>query len=119
MRTIRSSRKGEPMQTKNGADGAMYRFLECTAGQYMTREVKTVTREITMRDLEALFERHDFNAFPVVEAGDVVGLVTKFDFLKAFAFTTGQMVPHYDELMRRQVKEVMTEAVVHVEPTAP
>ena len=66
-----------------------------------------------------MFERHDFNAFPVVEAGDVVGLVTKFDFLKAFAFTTGQMVPHYDELMRRQVKEVMTEAVVHVEPTAP
>lgn len=107
------------MQTKNGAGGAMYRFLECTAGQYMTREVKTVTREITMRDLEALFERHDFNAFPVVEAGDVGGLVTKFDFLKAFAFTTGQMVPHYDELMRRQVKEAMTEAVEHIEPTAP
>jgi CBS domain-containing protein len=107
------------MQTKNDAGGAMYRFLECTAGQYMTREVTTVTREITMRELEALFERHDFNAFPVVEAGDIVGLVTKFDFLKAFAFTTGQMAPHYDELMRRQVKEVMTEAVVHVEPTAP
>jgi CBS domain-containing protein len=107
------------MRTKNGDGGVMYRFLECTTGQYMTREVKSVTREATMRELEALFETHDFNAFPVVEAGDVVGLVTKFDFLKAFAFTTGQMVPHYDELMRRQVKEVMTEAVVHVEPTAP
>jgi CBS-domain-containing membrane protein len=107
------------MQTKNDAGGVMYRFLAYTAGQYMTREVKTVTREITMRDLEALFERHDFNAFPVVEARNVVGLVTKFDFLKAFAFTTGQMVPHYDELMGRQVREVMTDAVVHVEPTAP
>ncbi len=96
----------------------MYRFLECTAGQFMTCEVKTVTRQVTMRELEALFERHDFNAFPVVEAGEVVGLVTKFDFLKTFAFTTGQMVPHYDELMRRQVSEVMSEAVVHVEPTA-
>jgi CBS-domain-containing membrane protein len=107
------------MQTKNEAGSVMYRFLEYTAGQYMTREVKTVTREITMRDLEALFERHDFNAFPVVQAKNVVGLVTKFDFLKAFAFTTGQMVPHYDELMGRQVGDVMTEAVVHVEPTAP
>jgi CBS-domain-containing membrane protein len=107
------------MQTKNDAAGVMYRFLECTADQYMTREVKTVTREITMRNLEALFERHDFNAFPVVEAGNLVGLVTKFDFLKAFAFTTGQMVPHYDELMGRKVRDVMTEAVVHVEPTAP
>jgi CBS domain-containing protein len=67
----------------------------------------------------ALFERCDFNAFPVVEGEDVVGIVTKFDFLKAFAFTTGQMVPHYDELMRRHVEEVMTDAVVHVVPTAP
>ena len=49
----------------------------------------------------------------------MVGIVTKFDFLKAFAFTTGQMVPHYDELMKRQVAEMMTEAVVHVEPTTP
>src|SRR5215813_2668053 len=51
--------------------------------------------------------------------GKMVGLVTKFDFLKAFAFTTGQMLPHYDELMGRTVGEVMTEAVVHIEPAAP
>ncbi len=111
--------KGEAMQGNNSADGVMYRFLECTAGQYMTRDVKTVTREVTMRELGALFERCDFNAFPVVEGEGVVGIVTKFDFLKAFAFTTGQMVPHYNELMRRRVSEVMTEAVVHVVPTAP
>ena len=49
----------------------------------------------------------------------MLGIVTKFDFLRAFAFTSGQMVPHYDELMRRTVADVMTEAVVHVEPTAP
>ena len=72
-----------------------------------------------MRELGKLFERHDFNSFPVVEDKKMLGIVTKFDFLRAFAFTTGQMVPHYDELMRRPVAEVMTEAVVHVEPTAP
>src|SRR5260370_5583639 len=97
----------------------MYRFLQSTAGQYMTRGVTTVTRAVTLRDLEALFEKHDFNSFPVVEEGKMLGIVTKFDFLRAFAFTTGQMVPHYDELMKRPVAEVMTEAVVHVEPTAP
>ena len=107
------------MQPSSGAGGMLYRFLQCTADQYMTRAVKTVTRQVTMRQLEALFETHDFNAFPVVEDGKMLGIVTKFDFLRAFAFTTGQMVPHYDELMRRMVPEVMTEAVVHVEPTAP
>ena len=97
----------------------MYRFLECTAAQYMTRSVTTVTRQITMSELEQLFEKHDFNSFPVVEDGNMVGIVTKFDFLRTFAFTTGQMLPRYDELMRRPVAEIMTEAVVHVEPAAP
>jgi len=49
----------------------------------------------------------------------MLGIVTKFDFLRACAFTTGQMVPHYYDLMQRPVAEVMTEAVLHVEPTAP
>ena len=83
----------------NSSKGATYRFLECTASQYMTPAVQTVTRQITLRDLEALFERHDFNAFPVVEAGKVLGIVTKFDFLQAFAFTTSHIVPHFNELI--------------------
>ena len=102
-----------------GAGEIMYRFLKKTADQYMTRAVRSVTRQTTMRELEELFEKHDFNSFPVVEGGNMLGIVTKFDFLRAFAFTTGQMVPHYDELMRRPVAEVMTEAVVHVELAAP
>ena len=85
----------------------------------MTRAVTTVARQTTMRELEKLFEKHDFNSLPVVEDKKMLGIVTKFDFLRAFAFTTGQMLPHYDELMDRPVAEVMTEAVVHVEPTAP
>jgi len=97
----------------------VYRFLECTAAQYMTPSVTTVTRQITMGELGQLFEKHDFNSFPVVEDGKVLGIVTKFDFLRTFAFTTGQMLPHYDELMQRRVVEMMTEAVVHVEPEAP
>jgi CBS domain-containing protein len=97
----------------------MYRFLECTAGQYMTTRVASVTREMTLRELETLFEQHDFNSFPVVEDGTMLGIVTKFDFLRAFTFTTGQIIPPYDELMNRPVGEIMTEAVWHVDPTAP
>jgi CBS domain-containing protein len=81
------------MQTQRGADGAMYGFLGCTVRQFMTRAVVTVTRQTTMRELEGLFERHDFNAFPVVEHGKVIGIISKFDFLHAFAFTTGHVVP--------------------------
>jgi CBS domain-containing protein len=85
----------------------------------MTRPVMTVTRQLTIGELGKLFEKHDFNSFPVVEDGNLLGIVTKLDFLRAFAFTTGQMLPHYDDLMQRRVAEMMMEAVVHVEPTAP
>ena len=103
----------------NDGKQAMYRFLECTVAQYMTPSVITVTRQATMRELGNLFEQHDFNSFPVVEDGNVLGIVTKFDFLRTFAFTTGQMLPHYDVLMQQQAAAIMTEAVVHVEPAAP
>lgn len=106
--------------TMNSASGsAMYRFLSCTTAQYMTSTVCTVERKVTMLQLEALFEKHDFNAFPVVENDTILGIVTKFDFIRAFAFTTHQMVPHFDELMNRTVADVMTEALVHVEPETP
>ncbi|NOT53623.1 MAG: CBS domain-containing protein [Deltaproteobacteria bacterium] len=97
----------------------MIKFLEYAVGQYMTHPVKTVTRQTSLRELEALFAKHDFNAFPVMEGTTMVGLVTKFDFLKVFAFTTRQMTPQYDEIMQRAVAEVMTEAVVHVTPADP
>lgn len=83
----------------------------------MTRSVTTVTRQVTLRDLKALFDEHDFNSFPVVEGGKMVGIVTKFDFLRAFVFTTNQMVPHYDDLMKRPVQQIMTESVCSIEPT--
>ena len=71
------------------------------------------------RTCGSLFEKHDFNAFPVVEDGKLVGIITKFDFLRAFAFTTSQVVPHYNELMSRSASGMMTEAVVHVDSTSP
>ena len=98
------------MRTKSKDGEAMYGFIECTVRQFMTRSVMTVNRQTTMRELAALFEKHDFNAFPVVEEGKLVGMVSKFDFLRAFAFTTSQVIPHYNELMGRPAAEVMTEA---------
>lgn len=97
----------------------MFRFLESTAAQYMTTKVKTVTRQCTMGELETLFAQHDFDAYPVLDNGHMLGIVTKFDFLRIFAFTTGQLMPSYDELMKRTVGDVMTEGIIHIEPETP
>ena len=97
----------------------VYRFLESTTERYMTAKALSVTRHCTLAEAETLFDRHDFNAFPVVENDKLLGIISKFDFLRAFTFTTGQMVPHYDELMKRPVEDVMTKHVVCVEPNTP
>jgi CBS domain-containing protein len=102
------------LQIKDRLDRAVYRFLQETVAEYMTRAVTTVTRELTVRDLNRMFERDDFNTYPVEEDGQVIGLVTKFDLLKCFAFTPSQMVPRYDDLMDRTVADIMTSAYIYV-----
>jgi CBS domain-containing protein len=94
----------------------VYQFLEQTADGYMTRNVKTVPRDLSMLELSEMFERDDFNSYPVEEDGQVVGIVTKFDILKCFAFTPSQMVPRYLDLMNRKVGDVMTPEFIYVRP---
>jgi CBS domain-containing protein len=92
----------------------LYKFLQQTVADYMTRTVKTVTRELSVRQVNELFERDDFNSYPVEEDSQVVGVVTKFDVLKCFAFTPSQMVPRYEDLMKRTVGDIMTTAFIYV-----
>jgi len=85
----------------------------------MTKLVLTVSRQLTLRELEHLFETHDFNGFPVVEEHHLIGIVTKFDFLKNFVFTPSTVYPHYDDLMKRTVEEIMIKKVCTVHSTTP
>lgn len=94
----------------------MYRFLEQTVDGYMTRNVKTVQRDRDLFELSEMFETDDFNSYPVEDDGQVVGIVTKFDILKCFAFTPSQMMPRYDDLMSRRVGDVMTPEFIYVSP---
>lgn len=92
----------------------MYKFLEEVVADNMTRAVKTVSRDVTMRQLGTMFDDDDFNGYPVKENSQVIGLVTKFDFLACFAFTPAHMVPRYDDLMSRTVADVMTADFIYV-----
>ena len=82
----------------------------------MTRTVKTVARDTTMRELQRMFDEDGFNYYPVREGEDIVGVVSNFDFLKCFAFNPSRMVPAYDELLSRTVADVMTPEFIYVDP---
>ena len=80
----------------------------------MASDVVTVTRDVSVRELGKLFEKHDFNVFPVQEDEYVTGLVSKFDYLSCFVFTQAHMIPRYQELMERTVADVMTSDFIYV-----
>jgi len=90
----------------------MYRFLEAHVGDYMTRAVVTVPADTPLHALEQKFQEHDFNGFPVIESNQLVGVVTKFDVLKVFVFTTRTVIPQYNTLSRLTAREIMTRDVI-------
>ena len=92
----------------------LYTFIEQIVADHMTRDVKTVTRSVSLRELGDLFEKDDFNAYPVEEGSQVVGVVSKFDYLACFIFTQAHMIPRYDDLMKRTVADVMTSEFIYV-----
>ena len=92
----------------------MYRFLEETAGNYMTKTVTSVSRDLTVRELNEMIKRDDYNTYPVEEDGQVVGIVTKFDVLKCFAFSPSQMMPRYSDLMNKTVGDIMISEFIYV-----
>jgi CBS-domain-containing membrane protein len=54
-----------------------------TAGEIMTREVVTVKKETTIRDLAELFTTHRIGSIPVVDdAGTLIGIVSESDLVE-------------------------------------
>ena len=94
----------------------MYKFLDRVTADAMTRNAKTVSRHVTLRELGDLFEKEDFNAFPVEENSQVVGIVSKFDYLANFIFTPAHMIPRYEDLMKRTAADIMTPDFIYVRP---
>ena len=80
----------------------------------MTQPAVTVSADLTVADLEHLIERYDYNSYPVVRDGKLEGIVTKLDFLRNFVFTPESVLPHYDDLMRRHLRDIMRADVVTV-----
>ena len=98
----------------------MYEFLDYQTQDVMTREPMTIAPDASLREAEEIFEQHDFNALPVVApGGEVVGLLSKLDILRAFRFTDDHMFPPYEEITQHPVSSVMSRDLHRVCPRTP
>ena len=98
----------------------MYEFLEYRVEHVMTPDPVAISPGTSLRAAQELFERHDFDALPVLEdGGRLVGMLSKLDLCKAFAFGTSRIVPAYEEILGRPAREVMTPDVPPAAPSLP
>ncbi len=98
----------------------MYEFLKYEVRDAMTADPIAIGPQTRLKEVEELFESHDFNGVPVVdEQRHLLGILTKFDLLKAFSLGAQAMVPHYDTIMEQPAEAVMTHDPVSVEPRLP
>ncbi len=98
----------------------MYEFLKYVTGDVMTAPPVTIASKASLAEAERVFEDHDFNALPVVaENGELLGIVTKLDLLRAFRFTEEHLFPPYEEIMQGPVEAVMTRAPITLTPRTP
>lgn len=97
----------------------MYEFLEYRVEDFMTSPPIAIGSDATLLDAEQVFEKHEFNCLPVTKDDRLIGILTKLDFLKAFAFTPGCMIPPYQQIMREKISTVMNQDPVTVMADAP
>jgi CBS domain-containing protein len=84
--------------------------------EIMTSEVVTVAPETDLRTLKEMFERYDFNSFPVVDNGKMVGIVSKLDLLKAFSPGLNVSLGRALKLYSRDAADIMHTATIYVSP---
>lgn len=94
----------------------MRRIIEKKIEDAMTKDVITVTRNTTLKELKELFNKYDFNVFPVVENGEIVGVVTKLSFLKIFSFDPDRLIPDLKSIYAKNAEDIMTRRVISVCP---
>lgn len=98
----------------------MYEFLKYEVRDAMTVNPIAIGPQTRLKEVEELFENHDFNGVPVVdEQRHLLGILTKFDLLRAFSLGAQAMIPRYDEIMEQPTEAVMTRDPVSVEPRLP
>ena len=86
---------------------------ELKAGDAMTKQVITVTPQTTMAEFREILRVHRISGTPVVEDGQLVGIVSIEDLIKALA--SGESSATVGEKMTRTVKTLYAdEPLVHV-----
>ncbi|MFM5887371.1 MAG: CBS domain-containing protein [Dolichospermum sp.] len=79
-------------------------FSHAPVKGYMTSNLKTITPDTSLPEIESLMVTYDIGRLPVLEQGQLVGIVTRTDVLRELHQLTIQntqsQIPNYDQNLR-------------------
>lgn len=82
-----------------------------TAGDVMTRDIKTVDEHATLEEIAEQLERHHIKRVPVLRDGRLVGIVSRADLLRGLvARQAAPAVTASDDEMKRAVEAAILQA---------
>lgn len=93
--------------------------IQASVSTIMSSDVKTVSSEDSLMTVKELFDKHDFHHIPVVDDNQVMGILSKSDFLFFLRGYTTNEIDRFIEatkLRAFKVAEVMKTEVISLEP---
>jgi CBS domain-containing protein len=97
----------------------MKNFVLLYVKDVMTSDVVKITPDTKLKEVEKLFEKHDYNSLPVLDGDKIVGIVTKLDFLRHFVLTPKSIVPPYKQLLEDRAKDIMNKTMITLSAETP
>ncbi|MFL1013037.1 CBS domain-containing protein [Flavisericum labens] len=79
---MRISQAEESIDENGSVDSVVYNNF--TIEQVMVKDVVTVTSDTSIKEVTKILSNREFHALPVVDNGDLVGIVTTTDLLKYY-----------------------------------
>ncbi|MFN3681287.1 MAG: CBS domain-containing protein [Nitrospira sp.] len=94
---------------------------ELTAGAVMSSHVVTVTMDDSLATIRRLFQEHQFHHLLVVEQGELVGIISDRDLLKAISPNIGTLseTDRDRATLNKRAHHIMTRNPVTVQTTTP
>lgn len=94
---------------------------QMTVGELMTTPVITVAPDDTMDKIQAIFRKNNIHHLPVVDDGQVVGMISNTDYMRLLhgftLFKTEKSEEYNDAILRSLLaNEVMTRQVAVLNP---
>lgn len=95
----------------------MQKIIDKKVEEVMTKNVVSIKKDTTLKELKELWKSYDFDTFPVVENGYILGAVTKLDYLEIFSFDPERLIPDFKSVYAKNVEDIMSNDIIVAYPS--